>query len=112
TTADPGVLPMPSPLYVPPEIDIDSYQKFGPGPLDAIRFHWSVRRDDFGKYYVDETIGPHSRPLSTGPMPKNAVIGFIDQRAHEAEQRFKGLKDKMTVSAQRPDQAHPDGGES
>jgi hypothetical protein len=102
----------PSPAAVPepmtaPDIDLEHYEKLGPGPIDAIRFRWSARRDDFDNYYVDETIGPNSRPLSTGPMPKSEVIRFIDDRAQEAEQRYRTLKNEMTLT--RGDQ---DGGES
>ncbi|CAN5521796.1 hypothetical protein BH11PSE4_BH11PSE4_11280 [soil metagenome] len=107
--------PSASPDMVPiagPEIDVEHYERFGPGPLDAIRFRWKARRDDFGNYYVDETIGPHSRPLTTGPMPKTEVVGFIDARAREAEQRFNALKTDMTVIAYEPDYPLQDGGES
>jgi hypothetical protein len=94
------------------EIDIDHYEKMGPGPLDAIRFRWKARRDDLGNYYVDETIGPHSRPLSSGPMPKSKVVAFIDERLQEAEQRFHAFKAEMAVVTPRPDSAGDQGGES
>jgi hypothetical protein len=95
-----------------PETDIEHYEKVGPGPIDAIRFRWTARRDDVGNYYVDETIGPHSRPLTTGPMPKSDVISFIDARARDAEQRFKALKSEMAVVGYEPDYPRHDGGES
>jgi hypothetical protein len=41
----------------PEMIEASGYQKVGPGPIAAIRFKWTVRREDRDKYYVDETIG-------------------------------------------------------
>jgi hypothetical protein len=112
-TAEPEILPIQSPVPPPAvEIDIDHYEKFGPGPLDAIRFRWAARRDDFDNYYVDETIGPNSRPLSSGPMPKSQVVRFIDERAQDAEQRYNTMKNKMTISAREPDHPRDNGGES
>ena len=81
-----------------PEIDVDSYFKLGPGPLDAIRFRWTARRDDGGLYYVDETIGPNSRPLVLGPMRRDEVVAYIDARDAAARRRFDALKSEMTFS--------------
>ncbi len=86
-----------------PEIDVDSYSRLGPGPLDAIRFRWTARRDADGQYFVDETIGPNSRPLVLGPMPRHEVVGFIDAREANARRRFNALKDEMTFSKRIPD---------
>ncbi|MDB5616633.1 hypothetical protein [Tardiphaga sp.] len=95
----PASVPEPS----PPEIDIDTYSRLGPGPLDAIRFRWTARRDTDGLFFVDETIGPHSRPLALGPMPRREVIGFIDSREVGARRRFDALKNEMTFSKRVPD---------
>ena len=43
-------------------VEADGYHKFGPGPMPAIRFKWTVRRGDNGEFFVDETIGENSRP--------------------------------------------------
>ena len=75
----------------------DGYYKVGPGPMAAIRFRWTVRREDNGEYYVDETIGENSRPISSGPMSKDAAIQFVDDRAREAQRRFEQLKSEMTA---------------
>ncbi len=32
----------------------------GPGPMETIRFKWTVRREGNGQYFVDETIGENS----------------------------------------------------
>ena len=53
----------------PELIEADGYYKVGPGPMAAIRFKWTVRREDNGEYYVDETIGENSTPIVSGPMP-------------------------------------------
>lgn len=78
-------------------VEADGYSKTGPGPLQAIRFKWTVRRDDKGDYFVDETIGDSSSPISSGPMPSDAAIRFVDERESEARQRFEGIKREMAA---------------
>ena len=78
-------------------VEADGYSKIGPGPLQAIRFKWTVRRDDNGDYFVDETIGENSVPISSGPMPKDAAIRFVDERESEARRRFEGIKREMAA---------------
>jgi hypothetical protein len=78
-------------------VEADGYSKTGPGPLQAIRFKWTVRRDDKGDYYVDETIGDNSVPISSGPMPEEAAIRFVDERESEARRRFEGIKREMAA---------------
>jgi hypothetical protein len=75
--------------------DIDGYTKFGPGPLDALRFRWTARRGDGGYYYVDETIGRSSQPVSSGPMLGDEVVKYIDDREREARRRFEKLRNEM-----------------
>jgi hypothetical protein len=93
-------------------IDVEHYTKLGPGPLDAIRFRWSARRDDAGNYFVDETIGPNSRPLVLGPIPRDEVVKFIDDREREAHARFEALKAEMTTGHRAPDHDRYDDSES
>jgi hypothetical protein len=73
----------------------DAYTKFGPGPLTAVRFKWTTRRDDNGDYFVHETIGESSYPLVSGPMTKEAAIEFVDDREREARRRFDELRSEM-----------------
>jgi hypothetical protein len=77
--------------------EADGYSKVGPGPLQAIRFKWTVRRDDKGDYFVDETIGENSVPISSGPMSKDAAVRFVDERESEAQRRFEGIKSEMAA---------------
>jgi hypothetical protein len=86
----------PEPSHDAPEVD--GYTRLGPGPLDAIRFRWTARRDEDGQYFVDETIGAHSHPISSGPMPQSEVIDFINARESAARERFQALKQQMTLS--------------
>jgi len=65
--------------------------------LQAIRFKWSVRRDDNGDYFVDETIGDNSAPITSGPMTGDEAIRFVDQRESEARGRFEGIRRGMTA---------------
>ena len=86
--------PPPIPM-APPPIEAHGYSKFGPGPMAAIRFRWTVRLDN-GDYYVDETIGENSAPIVTGPMSREAAIQMVDDRESDARRRFEQLKSEMT----------------
>ncbi len=81
------------------EQDVDGYSRSGPGPLDALRFRWTARRDDDGNYYVDETIGYGSRPISTGPMRQDEVVAYIEQRQHDAQRKFDQLREDMAAGS-------------
>ena len=81
------------------QVEADGYSKMGPGPMEAIRFKWTVRRDGDDQYFVDETIGENSRALSTGPMAADAAIRFVDDQASEARQRFEALRNEMAGRA-------------
>jgi hypothetical protein len=80
----------------PERIEAEGYSKMGPGPMEAIRFKWTVRREDNGQYFVDETIGENSRPVTSGPMLADDAIRFVDDRENEARQRFEHLKSEMS----------------
>lgn len=82
--------------------EVDGYTRLGPGPLDAIRFRWTARRDESGQYFVDETIGSHARAISSGPMPAQDVVAFINTREQAARDRFNDLKQQMTIDRTAP----------
>ena len=82
---------------------IDGYSKSGPGPTEAIRFKWTVRREGEDRYFVDETIGDNSRSISSGPMSADAAIRFVDDQASEARQRFEALRNEMAGRAAAAD---------
>jgi hypothetical protein len=86
----------PEPLV---RVEADGYSKIGPGPMEAIRFKWTVRHEGDGQYFVDETIGDNSLPVSSGPMAADAAIRFVDDHASEARQRFEALKNEMAGRA-------------
>jgi hypothetical protein len=97
---------------VPPErVEAHGYSKMGPGPMEAIRFKWAVRREDDGHYFVDETIGENSRPITSGPMSAEDAIRFVDASEREARQRFEYLKSEMTGRAAAANVVRNDGGE-
>lgn len=81
------------------QVEADGYSKMGPGPIEAIRFKWTVRRERDDQYFVDETIGENSPAVSTGPMPADAAIRFVDDQASEARQRFEALRNEMAGRA-------------
>jgi hypothetical protein len=82
---------------------MDGYSKSGPGPIEAIRFKWTVRYAGNGQYFVDETIGDHSRPITSGPMSADAAVRFVDDQASEARQRFEALRNEMAGRAAAAD---------
>ena len=86
-------MPPPIPAASPP-LEAHGYTKFGPGPMAAIRFKWTVRLDN-GDYYVDETIGENSTPIVSGPMSREAAIQMVDDREGEARRRFEQLRSEM-----------------
>ena len=75
--------------------EADGYCRVGPGPMEAIRFKWTVRRTDDGDYYVDETIGETISPLVSGPMSADAAVKFVDESESEARRRFEALRNEM-----------------
>jgi hypothetical protein len=79
--------------------DADGYSKAGPGPVEAIRFKWTVRREANDRYFVDETIGENSRSITSGPMSADAAVRFVDDQASEARQRFEALRNEMAGRA-------------
>jgi hypothetical protein len=75
----------------------DGYSKIGPGPMAAIRFKWSVRRDEHDAYFVDETIGEGSLAVEiAGPMTSEAAMKFVDEREDDARRRFEQIRSEMT----------------
>jgi hypothetical protein len=83
----------------PEQADPDSYIRIGPGPMASIRFKWSVRRGDDDDYFVDETIGENSAPITSGPMSREAAIKLVDERESEARRRFEDLRSEMAGRA-------------
>ena len=79
--------------------DADGYFKVGPGPMEAIRFKWTVRRAENDEYFVDETIGENSSAIVNGPMAKDAAIKFVDDRESDARRRFEQLRHEMAGRA-------------
>jgi hypothetical protein len=80
-------------------VEAEGYSKIGPGPMEAVRFKWTVRRESDSQYFVDETIGENSRPISSGPMSADAAIRRVDDQASEARQRFEALRNEMAGRA-------------
>jgi hypothetical protein len=103
TAEEPGFEPEEDVLAAEPDVpefpsnlnEDDSYTKFGPGPLFAVRFKWTTRRGDKDEYFVDETIGESSYPLVSGPMTHEAAIKFVDDRERDACERFDVLRSQM-----------------
>lgn len=87
------------PEHGTPRDDVDGYSKAGPGPMEAIRFKWTVRREAGDRYFVDETVGENSRSITSGPMSADAAIRFVDDQASEARQRFEALRNEMAGRA-------------
>jgi hypothetical protein len=99
--ADEPVVDEATPPIAP--VDGDGYFKVGPGPMEAIRFRWTVRRSDDGDYFVDETIGDNSGAHVTGPMWKDEAVKFVDDCEREARQRYEQLRAEMSGRAAAAD---------
>jgi hypothetical protein len=84
-------------------VDADGYTKFGPGPMAAIRFKWSVRRGENDEYFVDEMIGENSTSVALGPMSAEAAIRLVDEREREARARFEQIRREMIARHPSPD---------
>jgi hypothetical protein len=95
----------------PSQNEVAGYSKVGPGPLAAIRFKWTARRDDKGDYYVDETVGENSAPITSGPMSADDAVRLVDERESEAQQRFHQLRSEMSGRAEVANLIRNDGGE-
>jgi hypothetical protein len=91
------------PEHQVPRDEADGYSKAGPGPMEAIRFKWTVRREADDRYFVDETIGEDSRSITNGPMSADAAVRFVDDQASEARQRFEALRNEMAGRAAAAD---------
>jgi hypothetical protein len=77
----------------------EGYTKVGPGPLAAIRFKWTVRRNGNDEYFVDEMVGENAACTLAGPMAKEAAIKLVDDREAEARRRFEQLRSEMSGHA-------------
>jgi hypothetical protein len=96
----------------PEMVVADGYSKIGPGPIAAIRFKWTVRHDTDDDYYVDETIGENSAPITAGPMSRDEAVRLVDDREYEAQRRFDQLRSEMTGRAMAANLVRHDSGES
>jgi hypothetical protein len=95
----------------PEIVEAAGYSKVGPGPMAAIRFKWTVRLEENGEYYVDETIGENSVPIVTGPLSRDAAVRLVDDRESEAQRRFELLRSEMNGRAAAASLTRNDGGE-
>ena len=96
----------------PAAIEAAGYSKIGPGPMAAIRFKWTVRRDDSGDFYVDETIGENSAPIVTGPMSEDEAVRMVDASESDARHRFEQFRSEMTGRAAAAGLVRNDSGEA
>jgi len=95
----------------PEPVEAEGYSKIGPGPMAAIRFRWTVRREANDEYYVDETIGENSAPVVSGPLAPDEAIRFVDDRASEARERFEQIRSEMSGRAAAANLVRKDVGE-
>lgn len=99
------------PVAPPEPREAEGYSKIGPGPMAAIRFRWTVRREANDEYYVDETIGENSAPVVSGPLAPDEAIRFVDDRASEARERFEQIRTEMSGRAAAANLVRKDSGE-
>lgn len=75
--------------------EADGYAKIGPGPMEAIRIKWTVRRAENGEYFVDETIGENLTRVVVGPMTREAAVKLVDEREGHARRRYEEIRSEM-----------------
>jgi hypothetical protein len=107
----PAVEDQPVASVAPGPIEAEGYSKIGPGPMAAIRFRWTVRREANDEYYVDETIGENAAPVVSGPLAPDEAIRFVDDRASEARERFEQIRSEMSGRAAAANLVRKDSGE-
>ncbi|MES2196497.1 MAG: hypothetical protein V4517_18915 [Pseudomonadota bacterium] len=95
----------------PGPVEAEGYSKIGPGPMAAIRFRWTVRREANDEYYVDETIGENSAPVVSGPLAPDEAIRLVDDRESEARERFEQIRTEMSGRAAAANLVRKDAGE-
>jgi len=110
--SSPEVLVVEERPLVPEMAEAKGYTKIGPGPIAAIRFKWTVRHQADDRYYVDETIGENSAPITTGPMSRDEAVRLVDDREYEAQRKFDQLRSEMTGRAMAASLARNDSGEN
>ena len=76
-------------------VEADGYTKIGPGPMEAIRFRWKVRRGENNEYFVEEAIGEISPPVVIGPMTADVAVKLVDERESDARKRFEQIRSEM-----------------
>jgi hypothetical protein len=69
----------------------DGYTHIGPATSGALRFKWTARLQDDGRFVVDETVGSGSVAVRSRPLSKDAVQSYIDER----QRRIKGKIDEI-----------------
>ena len=111
THAEPEAVIIEEKPLAPEMLEADGYSKIGPGPIAAIRFKWTVRHEANDDYYVDETIGENSAPITTGPMSRDAAVRWVDDREDEAQRKFDQLRSEMTGRAMAASLARNGSGE-
>ena len=95
----------------PEPIEAEGYSKIGPGPMAAIRFKWTVRRDANDEYFVDETIGENSAPVVSGPLAPDEAIRLVNDRESAARERFEQIRSEMSGRAAAANLVRKDLGE-
>jgi hypothetical protein len=106
--ASPAAAPVAEPEDDPKAPGANGYSRLGPGPLPALRFRWTARREASGDYYVDETVGDYSRPITTGPMTAEEAVAYVDTQVKDARERFDRLKADISVKAPEASETPPD----
>ena len=76
-------------------VEADGYTKIGPGPMEAIRFRWKVRRAENNEYFVEEAIGEISPPVVIGPMTADVAVKLVDERESDARKRSEQIRSEM-----------------
>ncbi|MEZ5765663.1 MAG: hypothetical protein R3D69_16405 [Xanthobacteraceae bacterium] len=70
----------------------DGYTVIGAASSGAFRFKWMAREVEDGRFIVHETVGAGTVAVSSQPMPREEVVGYISERRQRIQRRIDDVK--------------------
>lgn len=77
----------------------DGYTVIGAASSGAFRFKWMAREVEDGRFIVHETVGAGTVAVSSQPMPREEVVGYISERRQRIQRRIDDVKRELAGAA-------------
>jgi hypothetical protein len=77
----------------------DGYTVIGAASSGAFRFKWVAREVEDGRFIVHETVGAGTVAVSSQPMPREEVVGYISERRQRIQRRIDDVKRELAGAA-------------